>query len=366
MRYYLISGEPSGDLHAAYLMRELTSQDPEAEFRYIGGDLMSSVGGTLVQHYRELAYMGFIQVLLHSRTLLRAIRHCRQDIIDYAPDRLILIDYPGFNLRIAKYIRKHTAIRISYYISPKLWAWKEGRIHTICPTIYQMLCILPFDPQFYARHDYPATYVGNPTLDEISNFRASYTESHEAFCQRHSLSPDKPIVAILAGSRRAELKDNLVRMIRAAQKVKDIQIVIAGAPSLSAADYIRYTDCKVIFGETYPLLLHSTAALVTSGTATLETALLNCPQVVCYYIPFSPVVKVMRRLFLKVKYISLVNLIADAELVPELVAGDANPRRIHRELCAVMTHPQDFSVLHTRLGNNCAARRAAQLIISAK
>ena len=350
MKYYIIAGEASGDLHASNLMRSLKAKDPEAEFRFFGGDLMKAVGGTLVKHYRELAYMGFVQVVLHARTILRNMRRCKEDIVAWAPDVVILVDYPGFNLSIAKYVKTHTQIPVYYYISPKIWAWKEYRIKDIRRYVDEMFSILPFEVPFYAGHDYPIHYVGNPCVDAVADFKAQYTETREEFCARHGLNPELPIVALLAGSRKQEIKDNLPIMLSATkhfmpgkvyrrERIKGFQWVIACAPGIDKAMYGEVfakseatRGVTVVYGETYALLSHSYAAMVTSGTATLETALFRVPQVVCYYIMCGKVVSWLRSLVLKVKYISLVNLVADFPLVHELVADEMRERELAEEL----------------------------------
>ena len=350
MKYYLIAGEASGDLHASNLMRALKERDPQAEFRFFGGDLMASVGGTLVKHYRELAYMGFIQVALHARTIMRGMKLCKEDIATWGPDVVILIDYPGFNLSIAKHVKTHTQIPVYYYISPKIWAWKEYRIKDIRRYVDEMFSILPFEVPFYAKHQYPIHYVGNPCVDAVAEFKAGYKETREEFCARHGLDPQRPIVALLAGSRKQEIRDNLPIMIAATKhfrpsalprkcKDKPLQWVIAGAPGINKEMYDTYLNqatapqsTTIVFGETYPLLSHSYAAMVTSGTATLETALFRVPQVVCYYIMCGKLVSMIRRLVLKVRHISLVNLVADFTVVRELVADEMRERELKEEL----------------------------------
>lgn len=334
MKYYLIAGEASGDLHASNLMRALKARDEKAEFRFFGGDLMQAVGGTLVKHYRELAYMGFVQVALHAGTIMRGMKQCKEDILAWAPDVVILVDYPGFNLSIAKYVKTHTQIPVYYYISPKIWAWKEYRIKDIRRYVDEMFSILPFEIPYFAGHNYPIHYVGNPCVDAVAEFKAQYAESREAFCARHGLNPQLPIVALLAGSRKQEIKDNLPIMLAATKHFKGFQWVIAGAPGIEEEMYRGFglQDTKVVFTETYPLLAHSYAAMVTSGTATLETALFRVPQVVCYYMKFGKVVSWLRGLVLKVKHISLVNLVANFTVVRELVADGMNERELKEEL----------------------------------
>ena len=350
MKYYLIAGEASGDLHASNLMRALKERDSQAEFRFFGGDLMTSVGGTLVKHYRELAYMGFVQVALHAGTIMRGMALCKEDIVAWTPDVVILVDYPGFNLSIAKYVKTHTKIPVYYYISPKIWAWKEYRIKDIRRYVDEMFSILPFEVSYYAKHQYPIHYVGNPCVDAVARFKAGYTETREEFCTRHGLDPNRPIVALLAGSRKQEIRDNLPIMIAATKyfrpsklprrcKDKPFQWVIAGAPGIDKEMYDTYLSqavdtqsTTIVFGETYPLLTHSYAAMVTSGTATLETALFRVPQVVCYYIMCGRLVSLIRKLILKVRYISLVNLVADFTVVRELVAEEMREQELKEEL----------------------------------
>ncbi len=331
MRYYLIVGEASGDIHASHLMRELKAVDPQAEFRYFGGDLMSAEGGTLVRHYRDTAYMGFASVLAHLPAIFRNMSRCKQDIAAWSPDVVILVDYPGFNLNIAHFVHEKKLAKVYYYISPKIWAWKEHRINNIKRDVDELFSILPFEvPFFEQKHGYHIHYVGNPTADEVAAFKNDYNESFLQFCNRSNLS-DKPIVALLAGSRRTEIKDNLPRMMKAAKELLDYQFVLAGAPSIDEEYYsqlITGSDVRLVRNDTFALLSHATAALVTSGTATLETALFNVPQVVCYALPMAKMYGLLRKWFLKVRYISLVNLIADRELVPELVADTFTHERM--------------------------------------
>ena len=281
MKYYLIVGEASGDLHASHLMRSLKEIDNEADFRFFGGDLMTAVGGTRVRHYRDLAYMGLIPVLLHLPTILKNMKFCKQDIQSWQPDCVILVDYPGFNLKIAKYVKSRTNIPVYYYISPKIWAWKEHRIKNIRRDVDELFSILPFEVDFFEKkHHYPIHYVGNPTADEVRSYLASSPPSG---------GEDKPIIALLAGSRRQEIKDNLPAMIEAVSPyMNDYRVILAGAPGIDAdyyATFVKGSGVEVVYNETYPLLAKAHAALVTSGTATLETALFNVPQVVCYKLP---------------------------------------------------------------------------------
>ena len=345
MKYYLIVGEASGDLHASNLMRALKEHDTQADFRFFGGDLMKAVGGTLVKHYKDLAYMGFIPVLLHLRTIFRNMDLCKKDIVDWQPDALILVDYPGFNLKIAEYIKKHTDIPIYYYISPKIWAWKEYRIKNIKRDVDELFSILPFEVDFFKGHQYPIHYVGNPCVDAVDAFQKENVESFAEFMKDNSLN-DKPIVALLAGSRKQEIKDNLPKMLEAARPfVGECQLVLAGAPGIDPAYYQQYVredvPLKIVFGQTYRLLQQAKAALVTSGTATLETALFRVPQVVCYYISMGKLVSFLRRKVLKVKYISLVNLVANKEVVRELVADTMKVDNVRAELDALL-HDENY------------------------
>lgn len=372
MKYYLIAGEASGDLHASHLMAALAEQDSQAEFRFLGGDLMAAVGGTLVKHYRDMAYMGFVPVLLHLRTIFSNMALCKKDIVSWRPDVLILVDYPGFNLNIAKYVHAHTHIPVYYYISPKIWAWKEYRIKNIKRDVDLLFSILPFEVDFFEKkHQYPIHYVGNPTLDEVEAFRKTYTEDNETFLKKNSL-PGKPIIALLAGSRKQEIKDNLPDMIRAASAFPAYQLVLAGAPGIDPSYYKKYmgdADVRVVFGQTYPLLEHAEAALVTSGTATLETALFHVPQAVCYYTPMGKVAAFLKRHVLKVEYISLVNLIAGREVVRELVADTMTVARIRTELHRILTDKvyrsrmlAGYDEVRERLGKAGAPAEAARLI----
>lgn len=334
MKYYLIVGEASGDLHASHLMAALKEEDPRAEFRFFGGDMMAAVGGTMVKHYKELAYMGFIPVLLHLRTIFANMKRCKEDIVAWAPDVVILVDYPGFNLDIAKFVHAKTKIPVYYYISPKIWAWKEYRIKNIRRDVDELFSILPFEVEFFEGHQYPIHYVGNPTVDEVTAFKVANPETFADFISDNELA-DKPIIALLAGSRKQEIKDNLPDMIRAASAFPDYQLVLAAAPGISPeyyAEFVKGTNLQVIFGRTYRLLQQADVALVTSGTATLETALFRVPQVVCYHTPVGKLVSFLRKHILKVKFISLVNLIAGREVVRELVADTMTVENMRNEL----------------------------------
>ena len=367
MKYYLIVGEASGDLHASCLMHSLKEKDHEAEFRFFGGDLMAAEGGTIVRHYRELAYMGFIPVLLHLPTILKNMKMCKRDIVEWRPDVVILVDYPGFNLKIAKFLKQKTSIPVFYYISPKIWAWKEYRIKNIKRDVDQLFSILPFEvPFFEVKHHYPIHYVGNPTADEVRRFKASYDGRFPTF--------SKPVIAILAGSRLHEIKDNLPVMLRATDHLADrFQLVVAGAPSVPHDYYLQFfgnRKVEIVYDQTYPLLMNAHAALVTSGTATLETALFDVPQVVCYATPLPRLISFLRRILLKVKYVSLVNLIADSEVVKELVAADYSEENVRREIDAIIADgPQRnamkecYAEVWRRLGKESAPDNAARQIV---
>lgn len=340
MKYYLIVGEASGDLHASRLMRSLKKVDELAEFRFFGGDLMTAEGGTRVKHYKELAYMGFVPVLMHLGTIFSNMKLCKQDIVKWKPDVVILVDYPGFNLNIAKFLKKNTMIPAYYYISPKIWAWKEWRIRSIKRDIAELFSILPFEVDFFEqKHQYPIHYVGNPTAQEVNEFRACYHQTFEDFCTENNLDIRKPIIALLAGSRLQEIKDNLPAMIEVAERFEDYQMVLAGAPSIEDEYYQKFIDgtpVKVVKNKTYPLLANSKVALVTSGTATLETALFDVPQVVCYETPVPKLIRWAFNHILKVKYISLVNLVADREVVKEMFADRFTVDGIANELYQIL------------------------------
>lgn len=372
MKYYLIVGEASGDLHASNLMAALRREDPQAEFRFFGGDLMAGVGGCRVKHYRELAYMGFIPVLLHLRTIFANMRLCKEDILTWKPNVVILVDYPGFNLKIAQFVKAKTSIPVYYYISPKIWAWKTYRIKNIKRDVAELFSILPFEIDFYKKYNYPIRYVGNPCVDAVDKFKKSYKETLQEFVHSNGLEPDKPIIALLAGSRKQEIKDNLPDMIEAASAFKNYQLVLAGAPGIDPFYYggfLQGTPVKVVYGQTYPLLMHAHVALVTSGTATLETALFRVPQVVCYHTPVGKIISFLRRHILKVKYISLVNLIADKEVVRELVADTMTVRNMQHELGTLLdgdkrrTMIAEYDRIIHILGNPGASDRAACQIV---
>lgn len=361
MKYYLIAGEASGDLHASHLMKALQEKDPEAEFRYYGGDRMKSVGGTLVRHYETLAYMGFVQVVLHLRTILNGMRSCREDIAAWRPDCLILVDYPGFNLKMAQWVKTNTSIPVFYYISPKIWAWKEGRIHLIKLYVDRLFCILPFEVSFFRRHSYEVDYVGNPSLDEVEHYLST-----------HAAPAAPPTILIMPGSRKAEIASNLPRMLAAVSKVNGYDVVVSRAPHLPEelfAEAARY-GAQVSTEPSFSLLHRASAALVTSGTATLETALFRVPQVVCYYVRGGWALRLLRRLFLKVPFISLVNLVAEREVVTELVGPDMTAEAAREQLVAILPGGsrrekmlRGYEEVRRRLGTPGAPAHTATLII---
>ncbi|MCH5174938.1 MAG: lipid-A-disaccharide synthase [Prevotellaceae bacterium] len=373
MRYYLIAGEASGDLHASNLMKALKAEDAEAEFRFYGGDKMQAVGGTLVKHYRELAYMGFVPVLLHLPAILRNMRYCKRDIARWNPDVVILVDYPGFNLKIAKFVhhlgerqlgRNGKSPKVFYYISPKIWAWKEYRIKNIRRDVDELFSILPFEVEWFEARNYKVHYVGNPCVDAIREDEALLPPS---------TNDDGKQIAILAGSRRQEIKDNLRMMLKAASRF-DYKLVIACAPNIEEAYYRKYIpegiEVELRFGQTYQVLRQSVAALVTSGTATLETAILRVPQVVCYYMPMGKVVSWLRSKVLKVKYISLVNLVANKEIVQELVADRMTVQNIEQCLSDILPNGAnrqkmlaDYDDMNSILGGGGASARAAKEMV---
>lgn len=365
MKYYIIAGEASGDLHGANLMKALYKEDPNADIRFWGGDLMQNVGGTLVKHYRDLAFMGFVEVLFHLKTILNNIKICKKDISDFQPDVLIFIDYPGFNLRIAKWA-KIAGFKTHYYISPQIWAWKESRITEIKRDVDKMYVILPFEKDFYeGKHHFPVAFVGHPLIDAIHNHPAMEPKT---FREENQLN-EKPIIAILPGSRKQEITKMLSVMLSVVNDFPEYQFVIAGAPSqdfLFYKTFITNENIKFVSNKTYDLLSNATAALVTSGTATLETALFKVPEVVCYkgsWISYQ-----IAKRIITLKYISLVNLIMDEEVVTELIQEDCHSKRIKEELKKVLdlNYRQNlmkkYDLLEEKLGGIGASTKTAQLI----
>ncbi len=371
MKYFIIAGEASGDLHAAHLIRALSAEDPQAAFQCYGGDEMQAAGATLLRHYRDLAYMGFLPVLRHLPDILRGMRACKAAIEAFKPDAVILVDYPGFNLKIARYVSTKGLCPVFYYISPKIWAWKSWRIRQIRRYVTRLYSILPFEPAWFARRGYEIEYVGNPTLDEVTAYKTAHPTQK---------ATDRPLLALLPGSRRQEVTDNLQRMLQAVSLLKTtdnrpLQPVVAMAPALPRSlyeDIARRTGVKVELeaGKTYDILAQATAALVTSGTATLETALFNVPQVVCYYVSFGRFIRLMKHLVLSVKHVSLVNLIVGREAVPELIGDQMSPQRVAQELARILpdgegrqAQLQAYAELQEKLGQPGAPQHTAKDII---
>lgn len=369
LKFYVIAGEASGDLHGANLIRAIKAEHPESEFRAWGGDRMQAAGADVVKHYRDLAFMGFVEVIANLRTILGNIKQCKQDIEAYKPDAVILIDYPGFNMRVGPFV-KSLGIKVLYYISPQIWAWKQKRVFKLRDFVDRMYCILPFEKDFYARFNMDVDFVGHPLLDAIAEFnRQPFDEEH--FRQTNNLPANKKIIALLPGSRKQEVKVMLNVMLEAAANRDDLQLVVAGAPSLDEEFYrevLRGTDAQVIHGQTYSLLRIAHAAMVTSGTATLETALFGVPQVVCYKGNF--VSYLIARQLIKVKYISLVNLIMDRVVVKELIQQEMNPKQLRAELTRITDDhdyrgvmEQDFDSLRQVLGGEGASEVTAKLML---
>lgn len=387
MKYYLIAGEASGDLHASFLMRQLKKLDPQTHFRFFGGDSMAAEGGTLVRHYRDLAYMGFVQVVRHLPQILQGMKTCKNDIAQYQPDAVILIDYPGFNLDIAKWVKTQMpSVKVFYYISPKIWAWKEYRIKQIRKYVDRLLCILPFEVEWFRQRGYEVTYVGNPTVDELAPIVA-HAFDRQDFCLRHEINANQSIIALLPGSRRAEVSDNLPKMLEAATSISCHQLVVAGAPAVPRELYDqiirRYQmvpPVKIVFGETFDLVRAAEVAAVTSGTATLETAYLGCPQVVCYRFGGGKLVySIMQYVLRHIRFVSLVNLLLDGfskdhplekPAVPELLGYKFSSELLHQELVSLMGQSEarsrmlaQYARMKEILGEPGAPVRAASAIL---
>jgi lipid-A-disaccharide synthase len=369
MNYYIIAGEASGDLHGSNLMRGLKQADPAAQFRFWGGDLMAAQGGHLVKHYKDTAVMGFFEVLTKLRAVLRNIRRCKKDMLAHRPDALILIDYPGFNLRMAKFAKKH-GVKVFYYIAPKVWAWKEKRVHRLKKYVDKLFIIFPFETDYFKRWGIDACYAGNPLVDSVEE-RLAHREGFHTFIARNSL-PDKPIVAVLAGSRVMEINYVLPRLLFLAEQFPEYQFVVAGAPSIDEAQYKKHLHggaFRIVYNQTYPLLAQAAAAIVASGTATLEAALTGVPQVVCYG-GHEISYQVARRL-VKTKYISLVNLIMDAPVVTELIQHDMSRANLQRELQAILPGGgkraamlAQYNQLRSKTGESGASFRVASLMMN--
>ncbi len=370
MRYFIIAGEASGDLHASHLMGGIKKKDPEATFCFFGGDLMAEQGGTLLKHYREMAFMGFFTVLKNLGKIKKNFKLAEEKLIEFQPDVLILVDYPGFNLRMARFAKAHN-IKTFYYISPKIWAWRSDRVKWIKNYVDELFAIFPFEKDFYDKHNYRIRYVGNPTVDELA-VRPNRDQTYREFISENGLE-DKPIVALLAGSRRQEIKLILPTLAQVATLFPDYQFVIAGAPSLTLELYhenMPKNKIPVIFGKTYELLQQSKAAVVASGTATLETAVINVPQVVCYIIELGRLTSLLRKFFLKIQWISLVNLVMNEEIVKEFFQENCKPEAVAVELRKILEDGtyrdemlKNYKLMLAKLGPPECAERAAEEMV---
>ncbi len=371
MKYFIIAGEASGDLHASNLMAALKRQDEQADFCFLGGDLMQAQGGKMIRHYKDMAYMGFIPVILHARTILKNMKDCKQAIQDYQPDILILVDYPSFNLQMAEFTKKNLKqTAVYYYISPKLWAWKEYRLKSIKKYVDKVYSILPFEVEWYKERGYEVDYVGNPCVDAVRSYQQKYA-SRKEFLSSIGLE-DKPVLALLAGSRMQEINSSLPVMLETAAKYDEYQVVVAGAPSIEHSVYEQYLKgykAKVVYGETYELLKHAELAIVTSGTATLETALMRVPQVVVYKMGGGKLVHKFFEKILTINYISLVNLITNKRLVTELVVEEVTVKRVTEEVEKLRNAEYRASVLQgydeliKTLGTEPVSEKAARMMM---
>jgi lipid-A-disaccharide synthase len=369
MRYYVLAGEASGDLHASNLIKEIKLIDLDAQFRGFGGELMEQAGMTVLKHYRDLAFMGLVPVIMNIRTIQKNFRFCEQDMLAFQPDVLILVDYPGFNLRMAKFAKAH-GIKTFYYISPKVWAWKEQRVHKVIASVDELFTILPFETEFYRKYKFPVNYVGNPLLDAILEKK---TDPDLRKFQSENTLPEKPILAVLPGSRKGEISVLLPTMLEAAAQFPEYQCVIAGAPNMGIEYYqpfMKESRVPVIWGKTYEILIHSRAAIVSSGTATLETAILNVPQVVVYRLTPSWLFNFLKYFFLRTKFVSLVNIILGREAVKELIQWDFTLEKVISELKKILNDPEnekrmlaDYEEMMIKLGEPGASKRAARLMV---
>jgi lipid-A-disaccharide synthase len=371
MKYFIIAGEASGDLHASNLMRELRKEDTSADFCFLGGDLMQAQGGKMIKHYRQMAFMGFWGVLKNLRKVLNNISECKKAIVSYQPDVVILVDYPGFNLPMARFVKETLNIPVYYYISPKIWAWKEHRIKAIKAYVDKLFTIFPFETDFYARHDYPVEYIGNPSVDSVC-MRPNQQQTAEEFRSINELPP-KPIIALLAGSRKQEISACLPRMINATLRFPEYQAVIAAAPGIDPKFYrslLKDKNVYILFDQTYELLQQAKAAVVNSGTATLETALIGTPEVVVYNVYFGRFMMLLKDAFVKVKYISLVNLVAEKEVVKELMAHFFTVENVSGELDRILHDKayrqnmlNEYAIMKNSLGGPGAASKAAKKMV---
>ena len=371
MKYFIIAGEASGDLHASNLMHELRNEDQAADFCFLGGDLMQAQGGKMIKHYRKMAFMGFWGVLKNARKVLKNINDCKKAIVAFQPDVVILVDYPGFNLPMARFTKENLNIPVYYYISPKIWAWKEHRITAIKENVDVLFTIFPFETAFYGRHNYPVEYIGNPSVDSVS-MRPNQQQTFKEFCLINKLPP-KPIIALLAGSRKQEISACIPRMIKATQRFPEYQAVIAGAPGIKPEYYhsiLKDKKVQVVFDQTYELLKQAKAAVVNSGTATLEAALIGTPQVVVYNVYFGRLMMLLKDYFVKVKYISLVNLVAEKEVVKELMAHFFTVENVSKELDNILHDKvyqqnmlNEYAQMRESLGGPGAASKAAKKMV---
>jgi len=373
MKYFLIAGEASGDMHAARLIGELKKNDPIAHLMCMGGDLMETAGAELILHYREMAFMGFMAVLRNLRKITENFTIAEQAIMKFQPDKVILVDYPGFNLRMARFVKERTSATVYYYISPKIWAWKTSRIHTIKRYVDHMLTIFPFETDFYARFGYQVHYVGNPTVDSVDE-QLNKNETFAEFIVNNHLN-EKPVIAVLPGSRKQEITNCLPVILESLINFIDYQIVIAGAPGVEADYYQQWMNkdskYRVMFGQTYQLLFHSAIAVVNSGTATLETALIGTPQVVVYHVSPGWIASIAKKLFLKTRFVSLVNILMGSEVVRELVANEFRPAKLSVEVKKIIVDDvkregilKSYAGIRQQLGSAGTAARAARLILS--
>lgn len=367
-KFYVIAGEASGDLHGSNLMKAMLEEDATCDFRFWGGDEMTKVGGERVKHIKDLAFMGFVEVLMNLRTIMKNLKFCKEDILAYKPDALILVDYPGFNLRIAEWAKEHN-IKVIYYISPQVWAWKQNRVHTIKKVVDEMYVILPFEKEFYKKFDFDVHYIGHPLLDAIEQFKAK--QSTEGFLEKNALSA-QPIIAVLPGSRKQEVSKKLPIMLAALKSYSNYQIIVAGAPSLDLEFYAPFlkdfSNVHIVHNQTYDLLSNAELAVVTSGTATLETALFEVPEVVCYI--GSSISYLIAKQLIKIKYISLVNLIMDKEVVKELIQGECNPKTIAAEVDRIKVGGSkreeqlaNYKLMKEILGGGGASKTIAQAVL---
>lgn len=367
-KFYIIAGEASGDLHGSNLMKAMLEEDATCDFRFWGGDEMTKVGGERVKHIKELAFMGFVEVLMNLCTIMKNLKFCKEDILAYKPDALILVDYPGFNLRIAEWAKEHN-IKVIYYISPQVWAWKQNRVHTIKKVVDEMYVILPFEKEFYKKFDFDVHYIGHPLLDAIEQFKAK--QSTEGFLEKNALSA-QPIIAVLPGSRKQEVSKKLPIMLAALKSYSNYQIIVAGAPSLDLEFYAPFlkdfSNVHIVHNQTYDLLSNAELAVVTSGTATLETALFEVPEVVCYI--GSSISYLIAKQLIKIKYISLVNLIMDKEVVKELIQGECNPKTIAAEVDRIIVGGSkreeqlaNYKLMKEILGGGGASKTIAQAVL---